>query len=455
MRLMVALLAVLVVLAPAPAWAAKRRALLVGANKGWDEPRLRFARDDAHKLREVLIQLGGFEPEDIVLLEDPEVHELREALEAMKRRFGAPSDEATLFVFYYSGHADRDFLHLQGHPQFSAKDLLLFLDEMPATQKLGILDSCNSGSLLKGAKPAPFAFDISKKGELGVWGTALLVSSTADEPSQESTYLGGSFFTHHLVSGLFGQADENADRRVSLEEVARYSRERTTAATVGTLAGPQHPGSKGLTGYSELYLTFLKGPRVSLQFPPGWPRCFLTDRKESRLLAEISPALTARQVDVPPGSYALKCEDSTRLLRVAPFEARAGDRLDVVTAMTFTDVPRSEGLVKGTQPLSTRLVLPILSGGALASGGVFWALSRKEQSRLRTGEPPLTTPDEVRASISRGKSYQALGYGLMGVGIVGLGAATGMYLLREPKAPVPSVGVTTTGTAVFVQGRWP
>jgi hypothetical protein len=449
------LLVLLAALAPTSASASRRRALLVGANEGWNEPRLSYARNDARKLREVLVQLGGFKEEDILLLEDPSVSQLREALGAMKRGFDAPTQDATFFVFYYSGHADRDALHLQGHPQLSVKELLHHLERVPATQKLGILDACQSGSILKGGKPDPLGFKVAGEDTLGVRGMALLVSSTANEPSQESRYLAGSFFTHHLVSGLFGLADANGDRKVSLDEVYTYSRERTSAATASTQAGAQHPGARiELTGYSDLYLTFLDGPVASLVVPPGWPRCYLMDHHESRLLAEIAPTDTARQLEVPPGSYTLKCEDSTRLLRVARFKARAGDRVDVILHMKFHEALRSEGLVKGSRALSGRFLLPVASGGALASGGVFWALARKEHSRLSRGDSTLKTPEDVRASISRGKSYQTLGLGLMGAGIIGLGAAAGMYVLRGDDKPA-TLGVATGGSSVVLHGRWP
>ena len=49
----------------------------------------------------------------------------------------------------------------------------------------------------------------------------LLSSSGADELSQESRALAGSVFTHHLVSGLRGAADENGDERIAQGE-ARY-----------------------------------------------------------------------------------------------------------------------------------------------------------------------------------------------------------------------------------------
>jgi hypothetical protein len=46
---------------------------------------------------------------------------------------------------------------------------------------------------------------------VGAAGTAILSSSTADETSQESDRLRGSFFSHHLVNALRGAADRDGD----------------------------------------------------------------------------------------------------------------------------------------------------------------------------------------------------------------------------------------------------
>ncbi|MCP4915604.1 MAG: caspase family protein, partial [Proteobacteria bacterium] len=46
-----------------------RRALLVGANDGGlDLPSLRYTQNDVERMSTVLIELGGFEPEDVIVL---------------------------------------------------------------------------------------------------------------------------------------------------------------------------------------------------------------------------------------------------------------------------------------------------------------------------------------------------------------------------------------------------
>jgi hypothetical protein len=100
------------------------------------------------------------------------------------------------------------------------------------------------------------------------------------------------------------------------------------------------------------------------------------------------------------------------------------------------------------------LVSAAAGGSLLATGGLFFGLSKGERARLRASDARLGTLEDVRRSASRGQTYQTLGLGLMGAGLVGLGVATGLHLLGKPEEPV-SLTVSTDGTSAFVQGRWP
>jgi uncharacterized caspase-like protein len=148
-------LAVLVcVLASGPAHGEERFALLVGANAGWANDRpLSYAEQDAERLREVLVELGGFAPEQVVLLRDPDTATVRARLKQLATTLQGLGRDS-LFVFYYSGHADDRQLHLRGTPLTHA-ELRTTLDALPATVRLGVLDACYSGSILKGASPPP------------------------------------------------------------------------------------------------------------------------------------------------------------------------------------------------------------------------------------------------------------------------------------------------------------
>lgn len=102
-----------------------------------------------------------------------------------------------------------------------------------------------------------------------------------------------------------------------------------------------------------------------------------------------------------------------------------------------------------------RALLPAIIGGTLtAAGGVSWALSRGELSKLRNADPALANLQSVDRSVSRGRALQTAGVGLMSAGVLGLGLAAGMYFLGAPTER-GSVSLGTDGKSAFVSGSWP
>jgi tetratricopeptide (TPR) repeat protein len=105
--------------------------------------------------------------------------------------------------------------------------------------------------------------------------------------------------------------------------------------------------------------------------------------------------------------------------------------------------------------LRSRALLPAIGGGVLVvAGGVSWALSRQELSRLRDNDAGLATREDVHGSASRGSTLQTVGVGLLGTGVLSLGVAAGMYVFGAPEEGV-ALGMSTDGTSAFVQGVWP
>ncbi|HEX8950612.1 MAG TPA: caspase family protein, partial [Polyangia bacterium] len=243
--------------APRPAHAEPNRfAVIIGANAGdADEPTLRYAESDADRVAGVLRTLGGFQPENVVTLQDLRAAEVRRALISLNARVRALSGES-LMIVYYSGHADADALHLGGThlPMTELRDLVT---GSAASARVLVLDACRSGTItrVKGGTRAP-AFDIDLALPVGAEGVAMLSSSAAGESSQESDALGASFFTHALVSALLGAGDTNHDGAVTLGEAFAYAKERTLASTSRTVVGPQHPTFRlDLGGREDLVLT--------------------------------------------------------------------------------------------------------------------------------------------------------------------------------------------------------
>src|SRR5262245_64186216 len=84
--------------------AEQRYAIIIGSNPGWSSDRpLRYAENDAERVRDVLVALGGFAPDRVALLRDPDTSEVRATLRDVARTTQASSEDTLVFV-YYSGH---------------------------------------------------------------------------------------------------------------------------------------------------------------------------------------------------------------------------------------------------------------------------------------------------------------------------------------------------------------
>ena len=305
-----ALLAVLAWLCAAPARAETRRvAVVVGNNAGTGEmPPLRFAEADAGKVARVLVELGQVGPEDLFLLQGRSLTELEKVLSLLSARVAeihrAPDARAVL-IFFFSGHSDGEALEL-GQDRLPFAQLKGLLAATGAEVRIAFIDACRSGAAIqaKGGKPAPvFTFRVTD--ELNTSGEAMLTSSAGDEVALESKEVAGSYFTHHLVSGLRGAADTSGDGQVTLAEAYRYAYDHTLSATSATLGGAQHPAYDfRLSGQGELVLTVLQRASAGLELPAGLERALVTDVARDQVVAEVVGG--ARRVALTPGTYGVR-----------------------------------------------------------------------------------------------------------------------------------------------------
>jgi caspase domain-containing protein len=283
---------------------AARFAVIVGNNEGHGrDMRLQYAETDAERMARLLVNVGGFEQADTTLLRGKTAADIRQALTVLRNRLGGRSGQ-DLVVFYYSGHADADSLHV-GRESLPLAELKAQIAALPATARVVVLDACQAGSLLgiKGGAAAP-VFDVMALEALPR-GLALLASSTESEVAQESEALGGSFFTHFLLTGLRGAADRDRNGSVSLAESYEFASRHTLAATVTSPAGPQHPTFRfDLAGQQDIALTFpgrSNGGWGRLVFDrPG--RYYVRQRDGGALVTELV-SNGGEELALDPGGY--------------------------------------------------------------------------------------------------------------------------------------------------------
>ncbi|WP_224247671.1 caspase family protein [Hyalangium gracile] len=327
----------------------RRLALLVGVNDGGPgRERLRYAVTDAQAFGKVLSELGGVAPADRVMLLDTGRSGLLDGFARVKtlvesaRASGMKRVEVLL---YYSGHSDDEGLLLQGE-RMDYGELRRNLMGLPADVRIAVLDSCASGAFARrkgGASRPAFLVDTGSQ----VKGQAILTSSSEDESSQESDRLGGSFFTHHLVSGLRGAADVTRDGRVTLNEAYQFAFHETLARTERTQSGPQHPAYDiELAGTGDLVMTDLRATSAGLVLSERLEGRFFVRDEAGVLVVELMK-LPGRptELGLAPGNYKVRRE-LDGVVSEAQFALAEGKRTPLAPT-DFTSVLREATVSRG------------------------------------------------------------------------------------------------------------
>ena len=295
-------LALAVTAAPPP-----RYLVSVGHNEGLpSEMDLRFAERDAVRFASVMQAYGGVAPERTRTLRGPSPSDIEHVLDAVNADVRRSGRRDAILLFYYSGHADENDLHLGGQ-RWSRVQLERKLSAWPGKLRIAVVDACRSygGVADKGFSKVP-RFSVELSDPVGLRGGVTLRSSSAGEASQESDQLEGAVYTHYLLTGLRGAADEDGDRRVTLEEAYLYAYQqsvRRSAASPGTV---MHPSVQmDLRGAGALVLTETVERTSKLVLPAEAYALYLVYQQPSgRLLAEVRTASSrTTQVAVAPGKY--------------------------------------------------------------------------------------------------------------------------------------------------------
>ncbi len=287
---------------PNAGFSSERLALMIGANNGGPgRPALRYAQEDASRFAEVLQKTGQLPPQAITTLMQPRRHELLLQLENIAQ--DKPRADDRELIIYYSGHADEQGI-LLGNERVTYDFLRTALKKIPARFKLLIIDACYSGSLTLtkgGSRQSPFLANTAQDAQ----GIAVMTSSSMDEASQESERLRSSFFTHFLLAGLRGAADNNGDRQITLNEAYHYAYDETLQATSKTQYGVQHPSYDfQLKGRGDIVLTDLRELSSSIEFPSQIEATYYVRSRNSKFFLELRKIRgSAKLISLEKGLY--------------------------------------------------------------------------------------------------------------------------------------------------------
>ncbi|MBK7870975.1 MAG: caspase family protein [Saprospiraceae bacterium] len=203
-------------------------AVIVGVAAYNHMPALRYTDDDAYRIHSFLQSpAGGALPDEQIRILIDEEATLANIKSAMDEVFGkaGPND---MVMLYFSGHGLKGSFLPIDFDGFNNKllheDVAAILKKSPAKYKLCIADACHSGSLLAMRSASAQAILTSYYETLAQAepGTALIMSSKSEETSLESSGLRQGVFTHFLIRGLKGEADNDGNNIVSVEELFSF-----------------------------------------------------------------------------------------------------------------------------------------------------------------------------------------------------------------------------------------
>lgn len=368
------LAALLLAAAPGPA---PRFAVVAASNDGAPgRPRLWFAEKDAGRFRAALEEIGGFPAGQVTLVRGPGARAFREAVARVEPAVAAAKarGERPLLVVYYSGHAGPGGLEL-GAEKVSYDELKALVAASSAEAKVVIVDACEAGALtqVKGARVVPAVdFPLPSGGE--AQGTAYVASTAVGEAAQESSALGGSFFTHHLDVAMRGAGDADLDGLVTLAEAFRYTAASTVSATSATTHGPQHPTYDfRMAGRGDVVLADLRRAEAHLRIPQD-PGALYLLRGPRGLFVEVKAGEAQVRLAVPSGRYEIERRGSNGRARGDLGLGRGEERVVPVLQPSRYEVARAKG---GPRPaeafLGAGAHLVAMPGGGVAPavrGGV-------------------------------------------------------------------------------------
>lgn len=203
-------------------------ALVVGVASYNHMQSLKYTDDDAYQLFAFFKSPeGGAIPDGNIkiLIDDAAT---KNSITTNLQLLADKADANDVIILYMSGHGldgsfvPSDFNGYENH--LSYNEILKILDDSQAKHKLFLADACHSGSMAVAAR-SPFGVSLQNfynAYNTTSGGTAVLMSSKKEEVSLEYGGLRQGVFSHFLIKGLKGEADTDANKIVTIDELSTY-----------------------------------------------------------------------------------------------------------------------------------------------------------------------------------------------------------------------------------------
>lgn len=386
MKLLLLLVALLVA-APAAMAETVRVGVFVGNDIGFgqDEP-LSHAEREARDMARVFQEMGALSRDRTLVLTGLKGPEVRDALfrtEAQIRELTARGDDV-MVVFYYSGHASRDGLHLSG-TMLPMAAVRRWLEGSSARVRVAFLDACESGTLARTRGGTPVdVVDVTVDDAITSKGLAVITSTGPLSVARESDAFGGGVFSRALLTGLRGSADVDADGRITLEEAYKHAFEGTVSSTFASSSGVQKPEYRfELEGVGDVVLTRIPSRAAGLMLGEELEGTYtVVSVGSGQVVARVDkdPG-EARRLALPAGRYLVRKVRREDVLLTEVDLVWGGDRL--IEDRQMTSVELGDPLARGGWTDRPVRVSVRATGGASYIPGNPGSLGGEAALRLR------------------------------------------------------------------------
>ncbi len=232
-------------------------AIVIGINDYQKWPKLQYAVNDAHAVKDSLIKQMGFAPERVLSLTNAEATR-NNILALFHDKLGHEQlkRDDRVFVFF-AGHgatrklssgrnlgyiipydSDPEQISVDAIPM---SDLQNIAESLNAKHVLFVMDACYSGlGLTRGSPGNAFLRENARR-----LGRQMITAGGADQLVADGGPNGHSVFTWTLLQAMNGKADLNGDGLITATELAAYIAPAVSSVSAQTPAFGSLPGSEG------------------------------------------------------------------------------------------------------------------------------------------------------------------------------------------------------------------
>ena len=231
-------------------------------------PEVAYAHRDAEAFKRYVLDVLGFDPENVIDLRDADQAKMESAFgnershEGLLWRYLDPAGGSDVVVFY-SGHgvpglkdkrgyllpvnADPNTAEINGYPIDVLYGNLAKLEEARSVRVF--LDACFSGDsdggmLVRAASPVYVTAAMPE----GMEKLTILTASSGVEVASWDEEARHGLFTHHLLDALYGKGDADGDGEVTAAEAKGHLDRHMTRAARRAFGRHQNAGLRGAAG---------------------------------------------------------------------------------------------------------------------------------------------------------------------------------------------------------------